>query len=65
MSKIDESLEFNGVPHMAYEDIPSDHKEKLWYLYNSWSEETEGVSLEDFLIISRELDNEFINLYVE
>ena len=50
---------------MTYEDIPDDHKDKAWYLYNSWTEDEEGVSLDDFLIVSRELDNEFIDLYAE
>ena len=65
MSKINDGLEFNGIPHMDYENISDDHKDKAWYLYDSWSEDTEGVSLDDFLIVSRELDNEFIDLYAE
>ena len=65
MNKICEGLEFNGVPHMDYQQIPEDHKDKAWYLYNSWTEDSEGVSLEDFLIVSREIDNEFIDLYAK
>ena len=50
---------------MENETIPEDLKDKAWYLYNSWTVDSEGVSLDDFLIVSREIDNEFIDLYAK
>ena len=46
-----------GLPYLEFSDIPEETQEQTWALFNSFSEETDGVTLDDHILVVNELEN--------
>ena len=45
-----------GLPYLEYSDIADETKEQTWTLFNALSEETDGVNLDDLILVVNELE---------
>ena len=56
MAKLEKIAEEKDHPHMATSKMPYDLVESTWELYNGKTVGSDGVSLEDYLAVTEEID---------